>query len=701
MAEEPLPYWIRVGVFLRIYFHILPYLALAWLLHWSLFRFEIGVYDIRNPALILAGSLAFGLAASLAEALVVALALSFSSALIFITLTNPSNLKLALAGFLLGLFGSVILSLALKGRSLDTGVIGASAIGVVVLVSALILDPVFCLAFFIGFVRFYYLPIHFLLIQLPPARARLYRFHPVAWDEVCHLPFPGLHRLLVGYVEYQLEAGEREIERLIDVYPSQRPAALRARAILLVRRAAAATDLNRLDEILAGLPAGETGFLRETPELRRHVHEITVLQARLDTLDRPFLREPFAALLVKEIESFQQRIAGFKPALSTELRTAARQWLMVARRQLDLARAANTREPTHQVFHAGRPVNREREAFVPRAAIISEIEQQVVLATGCPGLLIYGRRRMGKSTLLRNLEGLLPQRVRVVILSMQDARAFTSIPDFVTLISQEVAAVLPGASELPADLRGLERFLDSTQKRLDVADRRLLLAIDEYENLDHKIGEGAFSEDLLAVIRESIQTHRRLIWAFAGSHAIDDLVHAAWTSYLVSARTIEVIPFELAETRLLLTEPLKSSSLWRTSGAEPPRFAPGFWGEGGIERIHAEAGGWPHLLQLVAETVVDLVNSVGRVSVDGALLERALDRAVAYDNNTFLELLERESPLPGEWDYLRSFRSAEEQPVPSSEALDRSLRRRRLVIEEAGRYRLRVPLMARWLRQRV
>ncbi len=431
------------------------------------------------------------------------------------------------------------------------------------------------------------------------------------------------------------------------------------------------------------------------------MHDITALQARLDTLDRAFLREPFAALLVKEIESFEQQIAGYTPPLSTELRKAARRWLEIALRQLDAARATTTREPTHQVFRAGDPVDREREAFVLRAAILSELEQQAVLATGCPGLLVYGRRRMGKSTLLRNLEGLLPPQLRVASLSMQEARAFSSLADLISLIGRRVAAVLQGGEEPLADLRGLERFLDATQERLDAADARLLFAIDEFEYLDHKIGEGVLSKDLLAVIRESIQAHRRIIWTFAGSHAIDELVHAPWSSYLVSARTVEVTLFEPAETRLLLTEPLKHSSLWRAADAEAPRFEPGFWGDGGIERIHAETGGWPHLVQLVAETVVDHVNDAGGASVDDALFERALDRAVVRGNNVFLELVEKESRLPGEWDYLHAFRRTEEQPAPEDEAVARSLRRRRLVVEEDGRYRLRVPLMARWLRQRV
>src|SRR5262249_40106926 len=152
--------------------------------------------------------------------------------------------------------------------------------------------------------------------------------------------------------------------------------------------------------------------------------------------------------------------------------------------------------------------------------ILGELERQVMLASGCPGLLVYGRRRMGKSTLLRNLEGFMPPRVRVVNLSMQEAHAFTSLPDLIGLIARRVATDAP---ELPSDLKGFEQFLESTQKRLEADNRRLLLAIDEYENLDEKIGEGVLAEDLLAVLRESIQTHRRIIWTFAGSHGIDEL----------------------------------------------------------------------------------------------------------------------------------------------------------------------------------
>ena len=325
---------------------------------------------------------------------------------------------------------------------------------------------------------------------------------------------------------------------------------------------------------------------------------------------------------------------GSKSRWASDFRAAAANWLDDRRPPTPGGAGRGPAEPTPQVFRAGDPVDREREAFVPRDRVVGKLEQQVLLSTGCPGIVLYGRRRMGKSTVLRNLEGFLPPKVRAVTLSMQQAEAFVSLESLVALLGESLRSAWPGgrqAEATPRDLTGLTRLLAACNDALGAEGRRLILAFDEYENIDRKIGEGIFSEDLLALVRESIQTHRNLTWAFAGSHEIDELKHAAWTSYLVSARTIEVPPFTEAETRLLLTEPLKHSTLWPKDDPSRPRpsFPADFWGPGGIERIHAEAAGWPHLVQLIAETVVDLINDEGGRQVDPELFEtrsRRVDR---------------------------------------------------------------------------
>ena len=87
-------------------------------------------------------------------------------------------------------------------------------------------------------------------------------------------------------------------------------------------------------------------------------------------------------------------------------------------------------------------------------------------------------------------------------------------------------------------------------------------------------------------------------------------------------------PFTADETWRLLTEPLAQSRLWRARGETAPRFDPGFWGDGGIDRIHTEAGGWPHLVQLLAETAVELANNRQLAALDAGVLEEAIDDAV-------------------------------------------------------------------------
>ncbi len=483
---------------------------------------------------------------------------------------------------------------------------------------------------------------------------------------------------------------------------SQGEGDLRLQIISLAHDAANVKKLEDLDNIVMQLPEGKTGFLTQTAQLRSMVLEITKTQAQLDIANRPILRAPYARLLCKEIENFQHRISGFDEPLSIEFYKAANHWHEIAKRELDQIQMFLSKGINPQVFRAGDPVNRQQEAFVPRYGVVGDLEKQVMLATGCPGLVLYGRRRMGKSTILNNLNGFLPDTVVPVFVSMQDPQAFTSLMDWMSHLAQKLAAVLPKSSvaaNAVTDLSSFMRVLSDYNAHLHETNKRILLAIDEYENLDRKLGEKVFPEDLLATIRESIQTHRNITWIFAGSHEITELKHAEWPSYLVSTRTIEVPMFTMAETRLLLTEPLKFSPLFKDE-SKRPRFEPGFWGEKGIERIQREAGGWPHLVQLIAETIIDVINDADQRQVDDELFETALNKAIISGHNVLYQLLRGECTLPGEWEYLSAFRARETQPLPGEEALYVSLRRRLLMEEVNGEWRLRVPLMARWLKQR-
>jgi len=580
------------------------------------------------------------------------------------------------------------------------GVLGAIVIWNTLGITAALIFFITVITFFL---RMYYSVWHaILLLSAKKIPGKWYFYHPIAWDDVCSVPFVGLDEFLVAYCEYSPKKGAREIERLILRYPSQQKIALRAKIIWTARQASKLKNLTQLEAFIPQLPEIKKGFFAETFQLREMLSEIIGIQMRLNTVNRPVLREPIAQMLRERIENFRHQIGGFHEPLASEFRQAATHWLEIAQKQVQEAQAILTKEPSPVVFRAGDPVNREQEAFVPRYGVVGDLDKQIMLSTGCPGLVLYGRRRMGKSTILGNLNGFLPETVIPVFISMQDPQAFTSLADWMRHFVQKtfVALALPSTIGVVADLPGFMRVLVDYNAHLRANGKRMLLAIDEYENIDRKLGEKIFPEDLLATIRESIQTLRNITWIFAGSHDITELQHAEWPSYLVSARTIEVPLFTSAETRLLLTEPMKFSPLWPKDDPKRPRFAPEFWGENGIERIHHEAGGWPHLVQLIAETIVDLINDETKRQVDAELFERSLNKAIVSGHNVLYQLMRGESTLPGEWEYLAAFRKRETQPLPEDEAIYISLRRRLLVEEENGQWRLRVPLMARWLRER-
>jgi len=194
----------------------------------------------------------------------------------------------------------------------------------------------------------------------------------------------------------------------------------------------------------------------------------------------------------------------------------------------------------------------------------------------------------------------------------------------------------------------LPAYLDACDRQLQAADRRLLLTLDEYEYIDRKLGESVFDEDLLTLIRESIQSHRYLTWVFAGSHHIAELTHAEWTSYLVSTRTLEVPPFTLEEPRRLLTEPLRYSPLWEQDDPDRPCFEPGFWGPGGSSASMPRPGvgpiwcsSWPRR-RWTSSTTPRPRNTSTRTC-----LERATDEAVEFGDTALRQLMDPdEAPRP-------------------------------------------------------
>ena len=552
--------------------------------------------------------------------------------------------------------------------------------------------------------RIYYLPLHWVLLRYSsPALCR--RYHPVFWDNVCATPFANLESTLIRNADFSAEDGNGQIERIITSRLPYRDVAIRARTILVARSSAAVKSLARLDTVLTALPSGATGYLAESNDIRQKAAEIARQQQYVDAADRPFYKEQAIIALRAEINAFGAKAAGCHEPLATEFREAAAAWMMLADQQLVVVREHKSREPTPQVFQAGIPVRRDNEAFVPRLDVVATLENEVMAGNGCPGILLYGRRRVGKSSMINNLDGFLPDTVAQVVISMQDPRAFTSVESLSALIANEATCACSAAGEIvkrPTNLMELFEFLRECDAKLLTDRRRLLLCVDEFEAIDYFIGEGRFSKELPAVLRESIQTHRNIIWLFAGSHHFSELRHVNWSSYFVSLRTVEIGLLTPEQTGHLLTQPLRHSRIEGATAEASKRFTRDFWGDEAVQYIHHETGGWPHLVQLLASTVVDLCNKGGRDRVDRKLLEEATQKALVSGETVMSELLlYRSEEHPSAWAYLAGFRERDLQNPPSDDGLRLLLKRHLLVeVSDDGLWGLRIPLLLKWLRER-
>jgi hypothetical protein len=187
------------------------------------------------------------------------------------------------------------------------------------------------------------------------------------------------------------------------------------------RRSAAIQRFDEIDPLLAGLPEGKRGYLRQTKTLRERASALVAQSRRVDTTTVPVLKERETAELCLQVRQFRDQIAGFEEPLASEFLAAIQHWLELAEELHAQAQTRGDRAAWPQVFRAGdRIEDRGREAFVRRDTVLDDLRQQLLLATGCPGILLYGRRRVGKSTVLTNLAGFLPESVSVAFVSMQN-----------------------------------------------------------------------------------------------------------------------------------------------------------------------------------------------------------------------------------------------------------------------------------------
>lgn len=539
-----------------------------------------------------------------------------------------------------------------------------------------------------------------------PHRATLLPWHSAFWDEFQRLPLQGLDQHLLLVMAHAPDAAGAAMDYLSTSH--QRWAAQAAQIELDARQLEQCHDAFSLGEIHNHLAAGEltgpaSALLRSFSRISRDVEAahrqesaynqrlaLHAVEDRLDGLLRELTRsnEPYAA--------------RFRPI------AASWRQLVAAQNQL-LAEEAELRQEIDSPYIIGVPLTEQQEIFVGRTEISARIEQ-LLLDRRQPPLLLYGQRRVGKTSLLNNLGRLLPSTILPLFVDLQGpASRATDNAGFlynmgramIQSAQRQRTMVLPPLvrDSLAADpFTRFDEWLDEVEAGL--GDHMVLLMLDEFEVLAGALAKGRFEETaVLGMLRHLIQHRPRFKVLLSGSHTLDEFHQ--WASYLINVQVIHIGYLSQSESRQLIEHPVRDFAL---------RYDPQ-----AIQRVLDLTRGHPFLVQLLCAEIVALKNDqppaqrrLARVED----VETAVPAALAHGSFFFADIHQNQAGLV-EGEILRLLASHPEgSPTPRQElveffpsllALEQGLARlqnQELIEAVEGGYCFQVEMMRRWFASR-
>lgn len=259
-------------------------------------------------------------------------------------------------------------------------------------------------------------------------------------------------------------------------------------------------------------------------------------------------------------------------------------------------------EPVANPYVVGNPVT--NHLFIGREDIMRRLEELWMVKGQCPSVVIYGHRRMGKSSILRNLGASLGSQTTVVDFNMQRVGLVDSTGELLYSFSLSIYDALPVALQGQLGEPNEERFcthnpftaLDRFLKQLDSvrAGQRFIITIDEFELIEQLIEQKRLEPRLLDFWRGLIQTYPWFVLAFAGLHTLQEMTQNYWNPLFGSVTAIPVSFLSPKAAERLITQPSPDFNLDYDAEA--------------IAEIIQLTNGQPYLVQLVGHTLVTRFN---------------------------------------------------------------------------------------------
>lgn len=272
-----------------------------------------------------------------------------------------------------------------------------------------------------------------------------------------------------------------------------------------------------------------------------------------------------------------------------------------------------SRPPTVAIpnpFIAGIPI-RSDQAFFGHVELINELEQSF-LQQGVKGVVLFGARRTGKTSLLLHIQrGALGETFAPVFIDVQSAAGKKRL---VPLVLRALAENWPSVvdplgrptEDDAVDFSLLKKAVRSVINHLN--GKRLLLMFDEYEVLDSFFPDRASAARMLSLF----ENEPALLALYAGPKPLNDVRN----KYLLSLLdTCKYLPISFLD-------PKDAERLIRGPAAETLQFS-----DSAVSTIQLLCGGHPFYIQLLCQSIFTLKGGIGKAEAGD--VETAVKRLIA------------------------------------------------------------------------
>ncbi|MFZ5858743.1 MAG: SUMF1/EgtB/PvdO family nonheme iron enzyme [Chloroflexota bacterium] len=272
-------------------------------------------------------------------------------------------------------------------------------------------------------------------------------------------------------------------------------------------------------------------------------------------------------------------------------------------------------------YIAGAPVTEQR-MFFGREDIFQWIENSIAGQYADHILVIHGQRRVGKTSVLKQLGNHLPKRYIPVFFDLQ-GRTHTTLDHFLWWLARETVRVLkqehnieiapPEKSAFSADSEFFEnQFLAGLRPQL--GSNTLLLTFDEFDNLEESEVKEELARPLIDHLRRLMgQPNLNFIFSIGSSGRKLENMQATYTEFFKTALYKKISFLSDEQTHHLVTRPVEGV-------IEYERAA--------VERIYGITSGHPYFTQLTCHELFARCQRTEQRKIAKADVESVLDDVV-------------------------------------------------------------------------